>query len=321
MNNRFLFILSTFILLQSYYGLSQELQLEEPIRFLSLGDSYTIGTSVPASNRWPQQLYDSLTNRGYQTESLSYIAQNGWRTDRLNEAIENANMTIDYNLVSLLIGVNNQYQGRSIDTYKSEKLLKKAITLAGGNKSSVFVLSTPDYAYTPYGVNNIMQISEEIKQFNNVNKYIAGDYNIKYYDITHISQRGLSSHDLVAVDGLHPSGKMYSEWVNLILKDIPIKSSDSVTDVSSLDMESEINIYPNPASDILFIDIDESDNIGFNIQLINLRGAVVLDQIHYNSKIRLNLVGTSPGLYLLKVGYKNNLLTKKILIQPHHRNY
>ncbi len=68
MNNRFLFILSTFILLQSYYGLSQELQLEEPIRFLSLGDSYTIGTSVPASNRWPQQLYDSLTNRGYQTE-------------------------------------------------------------------------------------------------------------------------------------------------------------------------------------------------------------------------------------------------------------
>jgi len=295
--------------------ISQPLRITEPVRYLALGDSYTIGESVVPSGRWPQQLYDSLATRGYQTEELKIIAQTGWRTDNLMEAIENANLASDYNLVSLLIGVNNQFQGGSIDTYEDEfeELLLTAIELAGGNKSSVFVLSIPDYGYTPFGQRNTEGISQAVENFNAVNRSITDYYGITYYNITPISQLGLSQPELVAGDGLHPSEKMYTEWVNLILNDIPYAT---VTSVPSFDAENRITIYPNPVSDRLFIEVDQYEHSALAVQLIDSTGRKVIDRISYDSKISVHLGDTAPGIYFLKVGYKEQIITRKIVVQP-----
>ena len=315
MKDKLIIIASALLLFSMQIGLSQELSIAEPVRYLALGDSYTIGESIAPSGRWPQQLYDSLANRGYQTETLKIIAQTGWRTDNLMQAIENANLTTDYNLVSLLIGVNNQFQGGSIETYEDEfeELLLTAIELAGGNKSNVFVLSIPDYGYTPFGEKrNSSVISEEIEEFNRVNKNITEYFGITYYNITPISQLGLSNPELVAGDGLHPSEKMYTEWVNLILNDIPYTS---VTAVPFLDAENKISIYPNPVSYMLFIEVDQYDNSALAIQLIDSTGRKVMDRIYYDSISSLHLGNTSPGLYLLKVGYNEQIITRKIMVQ------
>jgi lysophospholipase L1-like esterase len=202
--------------------MAQKLVISEKIRFLALGDSYTIGESVPVSDRWPVQLADSLNQRGIDCAEPTIIATTGWTTDNLKHAIAKTKLKPDYNLVSLLIGVNNYYQGKSILNYTPEfqELLNMAIQLAGGNKSRVFVLSIPDYGYTPFGKDNQESISAGVDAFNEVNKSIADKLGVKYFSITDISRRGLTEPDLVAPDGLHPSGKMYSEWVKKILTDI-----------------------------------------------------------------------------------------------------
>ena len=117
--------------------------------------------------------------------------------------------------------MNNFYQGKTVESYapEFEELLRTAIRLADGRKDHVFVLSIPDYGYTPFGQNKREQITEGVDAFNKVNKEITEKLGIRYFDITPISRRGLAEPDLVASDGLHPSGKMYSEWVELILKD------------------------------------------------------------------------------------------------------
>ncbi len=124
--------------------------------------------------------------------------------------------------MSLLIGVNNQYQGKSVEDYKPEfeALLKTAIHLAGGNASHVFVVSIPDYGYTPFGQPKQATISRELDAYNAANRAIAARYNVPYIYITDISRRGLAEPDLVAEDGLHPSGKMYAEWVEAIVSRI-----------------------------------------------------------------------------------------------------
>lgn len=315
MKDKIIILASVLLLLPVQMVISQPLRITEPVRYLALGDSYTIGESVVPSGRWPQQLYDSLATRGYQTEELKIIAQTGWRTDNLMEAIENANLASDYNLVSLLIGVNNQFQGGSIDTYEDEfeELLLTAIELAGGNKSSVFVLSIPDYGYTPFGQRNTEGISQAVENFNAVNRSITDYYGITYYNITPISQLGLSQPELVAGDGLHPSEKMYTEWVNLILNDIPYAT---VTSVPSFDAENRITIYPNPVSDRLFIEVDQYEHSALAVQLIDSTGRKVIDRISYDSKISVHLGDTAPGIYFLKVGYKEQIITRKIVVQP-----
>ena len=296
-----------------HIGFSQELTITEPVRYLALGDSYTIGQSVLPSERWPRQLYDSIASRGYQTGDLRIIAQTGWRTDNLMQAIESANLTPDYNLVSLLIGVNNQYQGASMETYKDEfeELLLTAIELAGGQKSSVFVVSIPDYGYTPFGEKNLTTISQEVAKFNEVNKNITDFYGIKYYNITPISQLGLSNPELVASDGLHPSEKMYSEWVDLILYDIPFKTA---TVVPSFDDENRVSIYPNPVSDRLFIEVNRYDKSALAVQLIDSTGRKVMDRVYYDSINSLHFGDTAPGIYFLKVGYKEQMFIRKIMV-------
>jgi len=210
------------LLLLSTQTMAQKLVIEEKLRFLALGDSYTIGESVPANARWPVQLIDSLNKRGVDGYEPTIIAATGWRTDNLKHAITKAKLKGDFNLVSLLIGVNNFYQGKSPEAYAAEfeELLQTAIQLAAGNKASVFVLSIPDYGFTPFGKDKQEEISKGIDAFNAINKSISEKHKIKYYDITDISRRGLKEPDLVATDGLHPSDAMYSEWVARILSDI-----------------------------------------------------------------------------------------------------
>jgi lysophospholipase L1-like esterase len=184
-------------------------------KFLALGDSYTIGESVSEDERWPNQLADKL-----KIDRPKIIATTGWRTDDLKNAIISANLKNEYELVSLLIGVNNQYQGKSSAQYEIEfeDLLKTAIQLAKGKNKNVFVVSIPDYGFTPFGKPKQETITVQLDEFNLVNKRITEKYKIKYFNITEISRKGLEDPALVAADGLHPSGKMYTQWVEVISK-------------------------------------------------------------------------------------------------------
>jgi lysophospholipase L1-like esterase len=200
-------------------------QLKDPIKFLALGDSYTIGESVKEEERWPEQLVTALRRKNYTIEKPRIIATTGWRTDDLLQAIEKASLKPEYNLVSLLIGVNNQYQGKSAKDYDHEfkNLLQTAIQLAGGKKENVFVVSIPDYGFTPFGKPKQQEISKSLDEFNAINKTIAETAGVQYVNITDISRMGLKRPDLVADDSLHPSGKMYKLWVERILAAIKIE--------------------------------------------------------------------------------------------------
>lgn len=194
------------------------------IRFLALGDSYTIGENVTEDQRWPEQLKVALTRKGVSCEGPTVVAATGWRTDELRKALAELHPAEPYNLVSLLIGVNNQYQGENTKRYESEfdALLTTAILHAGGNASNVFVLSIPDYGYTPFGKKKQRMISNAIDDFNAINKKVSTQKGVTYIDITDISRRGLTDAGLVAEDGLHPSGKMYALWVERILERLKI---------------------------------------------------------------------------------------------------
>jgi lysophospholipase L1-like esterase len=188
--------------------------------YLALGDSYTIGESVESSGRWPNQLIDSLEGQEIYLDSATIIAQKGWRTDELKAALATHDK-FDYDLVSLLIGVNDQYQGKTAASYEPafEELLRLAIERVGGDKERVFVLSIPNYGYTPFGVLNREGITTEIAAYNQVIKRITNDKGIWYFYITAISEQGLSDTALVAADRLHPSAQQYALWVAEILRD------------------------------------------------------------------------------------------------------
>lgn len=218
MRLNFCFVCLLFLLTMS--GKSQTFSKNSAVRYLALGDSYTIGESVAELQRWPVQLMQAFKSRGYETEAPEIIAITGWRTDDLRNAIATRDPRRDYDLVSLLIGVNNQYQGRSVSEYEKEfeALLEIAIAHARKDKSRVFVLSIPDYGFTPFGKEKQEKISEQIDTFNAVNKRITLKKGVAYVDITDISRMGLKQPDLVADDGLHPSGKMYALWVERVMQ-------------------------------------------------------------------------------------------------------
>lgn len=189
------------------------------VRYLALGDSYTIGESVAEAERWPNQLVDSLRVRLGEHHHLldaSIVATTGWTTANLDAGMNAAQVdTAEWDLVSLLIGVNNQYQGLPVEAYGPEfsALLERAIALAGGDADRVFVVSIPDYGYTPFGVNNQSSISAELAQFNDTCKARTLARGVAHFDITPISQEWLNTPGLVAADGLHPSGVQYGRWV------------------------------------------------------------------------------------------------------------
>ena len=190
--------------------------------YLALGDSYTIGQSVCESCRFPEQLKTSLGNiNPANSYPLTIIAQTGWTTTNLLSAIDSQKPTSTYDLVTLLIGVNNQYQNRPFSLYEKEfpALVTKAIAFAKGDKTKVIVVSIPDYAYTPFGQQsgNQARISTEIDAYNAFAKKYCTDSTIEFINITDITRDGLNNTNLVAQDGLHPSQLAYSKFVERIL--------------------------------------------------------------------------------------------------------
>ncbi len=186
--------------------------------YLALGDSYTIGQSVNYTDKFPVQLADRLAAKQIQINIPDIIAVTGWTTSNLLEAVNIKKPATTYNLVTLLIGVNNQYQGRSIEEYRIEfqQLLDLSIKYAGGKKQNVIVVSIPDYSVTPFAANSDKaKIAREIDLFNTANKSITLTAGVQYVDITAISRS--NNPALVAPDGLHPSGAQYSLWVDKIL--------------------------------------------------------------------------------------------------------
>lgn len=193
----------------------------QTIRYLALGDSYTIGESVPEAGRWPVQLAALLENENIATD-LTIIARTGWTTDELWAAIQQRGVQPPYDLVSLLIGVNNQYRGRSPETYREDFrfLLGKAIEYAGGDPGRVLVLSIPDWSVTPFGKldpRGPAQIAAEINAFNAINREETEKAGARYIDITPISRDAQADQTLLAADGLHPSADMYAAWAQAAL--------------------------------------------------------------------------------------------------------
>ncbi len=186
--------------------------------YLALGDSYTIGQSVPVSDRFPVQAAKYLTTQGIKFSDPEIIAQTGWTTANLLNSINvTAPLKPSYDIVTLLIGVNNQYQQRSQQEYADQfsTLLLKAIQYAGNNKNHVIVLSIPDYSVTPFASgSNKPQIALEIDSFNLINKNIAAQKGVHYLDITGFSRLVANDPTLIASDGLHPSGFQYNLWAN-----------------------------------------------------------------------------------------------------------
>ena len=187
------------------------------IRYLALGDSYTIGESVDAAERFPNQLADFLKAGGLQIE-VTIIAKTGWTTNELWDGIQASEINPPYDLVSLLIGVNNQYRGYDISEYREQFvfLLNKSIEYAGGDPKHVIVLSIPDWGVTPFARGQGGErIARDIDAFNAVNREESEKAGAQYVNITPISREAEHDTTLIAPDGLHPSGKMYMEWAKL----------------------------------------------------------------------------------------------------------
>ena len=193
------------------------------IRILSLGDSYTYGEGVKPKERWPNQLSGLLERRGYIVQELRIIAKTGWTTGELSQAIIKAEITLTYDLVTLLIGVNNQYRGLPVYSYKNEfaNLLNRSIVLAGSKSNHVLVLSIPDWSLTPFASNRDREkISKEIEMFNQVNREITKAAHSIYLDITPITRKVQMDPSLLTDDGLHPSGRMYDAWASRAFKSV-----------------------------------------------------------------------------------------------------
>jgi len=191
------------------------------IRYLALGDSYTIGESVAESERWPNQLAAVLAEKNVQAD-VKIIARTGWTTDELWQGIQADPPQGTYDLVTLLIGVNNQYRGYNIDDYRKQFrfLLNKSIEYVGGEVNRVIVISIPDWSATPYAVRfskPVDVISKEIDLFNAINREETDKAGAHYVDITPLSRQIEGDLPLLASDGLHPSGEMYKLWVEKAL--------------------------------------------------------------------------------------------------------
>ena len=184
--------------------------------YLALGDSYTIGESVKESERWPVQLSNSLKNK---LNKPIIIAKSGWTTDQLIDTLNKIKFNKKFDFVSLLIGVNNQYRGRSIDKFKQDfiLLLNKSIIYANDKKERVIVVSIPDWGVTPFAKDrNRSIITNEINAFNKVIHDECKKNNITFFNVTDMSRKALNDNSLIAEDGLHPSRKMYKQWVKII---------------------------------------------------------------------------------------------------------
>ena len=187
--------------------------------YLALGDSYTIGEQVRINESFPYQAVYNLRKSGLQISAPDMVASSGFTTDELNDAIEKATLLNQYDFVSLLIGVNNQYRGRSLEEFAIgfEQLLKKAIQFTGNKTEAVFVLSIPDWGVTPYAAGkNTKKISAEIDSYNQVCEFISSKYKTQFLEIISSQRKDGYKDDFLAIDKLHPSGKEYSKWASVL---------------------------------------------------------------------------------------------------------
>tara|TARA_Y100001936_G_scaffold65205_1_gene64028 strand:- start:19968 stop:20639 length:672 start_codon:yes stop_codon:yes gene_type:complete len=209
MNKYFFFIIILFISCST-----EEKYSNKKLNYLALGDSYTVGEGVKYENSFPVQLVNDLKFDGIKIDSINIIAKTGWTTSKLIDSLSTYNNK-KYDLVTLLIGVNNQYRDLNISDYivEFENLLLRSISYS--KNSNVFVLSIPDYGVTPFAVDmDREKISKEIDEYNRINKEISKKYNIEYFNVTDISRLAEFDSTLLTNDRLHPSKKMYKMWVN-----------------------------------------------------------------------------------------------------------
>lgn len=190
--------------------------------YLALGDSYTIGEGMPEAGRWPMQLAGALRADGIALADPRIIAATGWTTDELSAAIDAAEPLGQWDFVSLLVGVNNQYRGRSVADYRGEfrGLLQRAIKFAGGRADRVLVLSIPDWGATPFAVQqgrDRAQIAAELDAYNAAAKALCAEHGVAFVDITTASRDHGGDVEMLADDGLHPSAAMYARWTALAL--------------------------------------------------------------------------------------------------------
>lgn len=190
---------------------------QDAVRYLALGDSYTIGEGVAAAERWPVQLAALLRAEGTDVAAPQIIARTGWTTDELDTGIDTADPQGPFELVTLLIGVNNQYRGRSVAEYRTQfrALLERAIGFAGGEAARVVIVSIPDWGVTPFAAGrDRARIAQEIDAFNAVAQEEAQAAGAAFVDVTAISR---ATPDAVVGDGLHPSGAQYGAWAQAVL--------------------------------------------------------------------------------------------------------
>ena len=192
------------------------------LSYLALGDSYTIGEGVAAGERWPLQLANALRSEHIPLADPRIIATTGWTTDELDAAIDSAQPLGQYDFVSLLIGVNNQYRGRPLDNYRHEftVLLGRAIGFAGGRADRVLVLSIPDWGVTRFGRTSgrdTAQIARELDAYNAAARAICDARGVAFVDITAVSRQHGAEAAMLVADGLHPSSSMYALWTQAAL--------------------------------------------------------------------------------------------------------
>ena len=213
-------VFSILICLSYFHSSYSQTMSDKTYSYLALGDSYTIGESVPGNQNFPSQVIGLVRQQGYSFSDAMIVAKTGWTTYELEEGISKAELNTSYDFVSLLIGVNNQYRGKSLEEYANEfdELLKKAIGFAGNKANHVIVLSIPDWGVTPYAAErNRQKIASEIDAFNQVNKAIADRYKVNYVDITPETREAATDLSLLTEDELHPSGKDYKRWAQKLV--------------------------------------------------------------------------------------------------------
>lgn len=199
--------------------------INKNINFIALGDSYTIGEGISLTDNWPNQLtFELRTNHEYEINT-DIVAETGYRVIDLTSALKNTNFDHPYSLVSIMIGVNDQFIGIPIERFRSDLVTLVQFIKAEPSftNSKIFFVSIPDWGYTPFGTNyDLNAVSESIDDYNAVIRSISTQFNIEYIDITRISRRSKNDWSLVISDGLHPNEEMYSSWVELILAKVLI---------------------------------------------------------------------------------------------------
>jgi lysophospholipase L1-like esterase len=201
--------------------LNQEAMSQKSISYLALGDSYTVGEGVPLYESYPYQAVQILRKKGFNLQAPEIVAKTGWTTDELQAGINGAKFLPYYDVVTLLIGVNNQYRGKTPELYADdfESLLKQAIAFAGNDNKRVAVLSIPDWGATPFAEGrDRAKITAEIDAFNAVNRKLSSKYRVQYIDITPGTRLAAQDPSLVTKDKLHPSGKEYTKWAEKVAK-------------------------------------------------------------------------------------------------------